>query len=483
MIPSRGLKLAYGTGEMAKGVEDAATNLFVLFFFSQVLGLPGWVVGLVMGVALVIDAVTDPLMGAWSDGFQHRWGRRHPFLLASALPVGLTFALIFSPPALGPVGLALWAGAALIAHRLALTVFFVPHMALGAELSADYDERTRIAGIRVFFTYLGAAVFVAVARGVFFKPSAAFPDGQLDPAVYPPMGVAFGVFMIAVVLASTFGTWRTIPHLPRPNLPRPNLPRPAPPTGGSRLARLIAEQREAYHSRGFAVLIVSLLCFFVARGVALSLDLYVGTYFWGLGSDAVALPGAALLGILVGSPLSMALAGRLDKRDLFVGGMAIYAVLTMAPPLLHVLGLFPGGAALKPTLLLSLFLSGIVGAAATVAAGSMLADIADEHELTTGRRQEGLFFGALSFARKASTGLGTVLGGVFLSVIAFPTQAEPGTVDPSLVTAVGLCAGPGTAIFGVAGVWIARRYRADRAAHAAVQAALAARAALTSDAA
>jgi GPH family glycoside/pentoside/hexuronide:cation symporter len=473
MTPSRGLKFAYGTGEMAKGVEDAATNLFVLFFFSQVLGLPGWVVGLVMGIALVIDAVTDPLMGAWSDGFHHRWGRRHPFLLASALPVGLTFAMIFSPPALGPVGLALWAGAALIAHRLALTVFFVPHMALGAELSADYDERTRIAGIRVFFTYLGAAVFVAVARGVFFKPSAAFPDGQLDPSVYPPMGVVFGVFMIVVVLATTFGTWRTISTLPRPS----------PAAGPPGLGRMIAEQREAYRSRGFAVLIISLLCFFIARGVALSLDLYVGTYFWGLGSDAVALPGAALLGILVGSPLSMALAGRLDKRDLFVGGMAIYAVLTMAPPLLHVLGLFPGGAALKPTLLLSLFLSGIVGAAATVAAGSMLADIADEHELTTGRRQEGLFFGALSFARKASTGVGTVLGGVFLSAIAFPTQAEPGTVDPGLVTAVGLCAGPGTAIFGIAGVWIARRYRADRASHAAVEAALAARAAIKSDAA
>jgi Na+/melibiose symporter-like transporter len=350
--------------------------------------------------------------------------------------------------------------------RLMQSFYFVPHMALGAELSSDYDERTRIAGIRVFFTYLGAAVFVAVARGVFLKPSPGFADGQLDPSVYAPMGATFGVFMVVVVLLSTFGTWRTIPSLPGPG-----------PTGGETgLRRLVSEQREAYRSRGFAVLIASLLCFFIARGVALSLDLYVGTYFWGLGSDAVALPGAALLGILVGSPLAMIFAGRVNKRDMFVGGMAIYAVLTMLPPLLHVLGLFPGGAALKPALLLSLFLSGIVGGAATVAAGSILADIAEAHELTSGRRQEGLFFGALSFARKASTGVGTVLGGIFLSVIAFPTQAAPGTVDPALVTAVGLCAGPGTALFGMGGVWIARRYRADGAAHAAVQAALAARA-------
>lgn len=465
MTPARRRSLAYGAGEMAKGVEDAATNLFVLFFFSQVLGLPGWVVALIMGVALVIDAVTDPMMGSWSDGFHHRWGRRHPFLLASALPVGLTFALIWSPPALGPTAVALWAAVMLIAHRLALTVFFVPHMALGAELSADYDERTRIAGIRVFFTYLGAALFIAVARGVFFRPSAAFPDGQLDPSVYPRLGAVFGVFMVFIVLASTLGTWRAIPSLPRP----------PPDVGPPGLRRMIAEQREAYANPGFAILVVGLLFFFVARGTSLTLDLYVGTYFWGLGSDAVALPGAALLGILVGSPLAMAVAHRLDKRDMFVGGMAIYAALTMTPPLLHVLGLFPGGAALKPALLATLFASGIVGAAATVAAGSILADIADAHELAHGRRQEGLFFGALSFARKAATGVGTVLGGLFLSAIAFPTQAAPGTVDPALITAVGLFAGPGTAIFGILGVLIARRYRADRAAHAAVLAALAGR--------
>lgn len=464
-MSARGLRVAYGVGEMAKGIEEAAVNLFVLFFFSQVLGLDGWLVGAVMGVALVIDAVTDPLMGWWSDGFRHRWGRRHPFLLASALPVGLTFSLVFMPPDAGPLVIALWAAAALIAHRLALTVFFVPHMALGAELSADYDERTRIAGARVFFTYLGAAALVAGARALFLRPSAAFPDGQLDPAAYPPMGVAYGVLMTLVVLASTVGTWRAIPTLP-----------PPAPAQRARLGHLLDEQREAYRSPGFAVLVVSLLFFFVARGVALSLDLYVGTYFWGLGADAVALPGASLLGLLVGSPLTAAAASRTDKRALLVGGMAVFAVLTMAPPLLHVLGLFPAGAALRPALLATLFASGIAGAAATIAAGSLLADIADAHDLATGRRQEGLFFGALSFARKASTGVGTVLGGVFLSVIAFPTQAEPGAVDPALVTAIGLCAGPGTALFGLAGVLIARRYRGDRSDHAAVRAALAARA-------
>jgi Na+/melibiose symporter-like transporter len=462
---SRPLKLAYGVGELAKGVEDAATNLFILFFFSQVLGLSSWVVGAVMATSLVIDAMADPLMGSWSDGFRHRWGRRHPFLLAAALPVGVTFALLFSPPGFSTAGLTAWMAILLLVHRLALTVFFVPHLALGAELSDDYDERTGIAAVRVFFTYLGAAVMVGAGRAVFFRPTAGFPDGQLDAAAYPRMGLVFGLFMTAVVLLSTFGTWRRIPLLPRG-------PERSPPLS---LARFFAEQREVFSNKPFAVLVGSLLLFFVARGTALALDIYVGTYFWRLGSDAVALPGIALLGILVGAPLSAVVASGVDKRHVFVRGMALYSVLSMAPPLLHVLGVFPTGRALRPALFLTLFASGVVGAGAFVASGSILADIADAHELCTGHRREGLFFGAFSFARKAATGAGTVLGGLFLSAVAFPKQAIPGTVDPRLVTALGLCAGPGTALFGIAGVWLASRYRADRGAHAATRAALAAR--------
>lgn len=458
------LALAYGVGELSKGVEDGATNLFLLFFFSQVLGLPGWIVGGSMGISLVIDAVADPLLGSWSDGVRHRWGRRHPFMLASAIPAGVTFALLFSPPALGPVGLAVWFTVTLLALRLVMTAFLVPHMALGAELSDDYDERTRIAAIRVFFTYLGAAVLVAVSRGVFFKPSAAFPDGQLDPAAYPRLGVAFGVFTTVSILVTTFGTWSRIPSLPVPAT-----------TSRPGLRSLMAEQREVFSNPAFSVILGSLLMFFVARGTALALDLYVGTYFWGLGADAVALPGLALAGILVGSPLSVLVAKRVDKRHLFVWGMGAYAALTMLPPLLHVLGLFPTGAAFRPALYLTVLGSGLVGAAAVVASGSILADVVDAHELATGHRREGLFFGALSFARKAATGVGTILGGLFLSAVAFPTQAAPGTVDPWLVDALGICAGPGTAAFGIAGVWLASRYRADRHAHAATHSALRAR--------
>ena len=75
----------------------------------------------------------------------------------------------------------------------------------------------------------------------------------------------------------------------------------------------------------------------------------------------------------------------------------------------------------------------------------MLADVADEHELKTGRRQEGIFFGGLSLAGKLGIGMGNAVAGFVLTLIRFPTQAEPGTIAPSTLHALGFVAGPGVA--------------------------------------
>ncbi len=93
----------------------------------------------------MFDAVTDPLTGSISDTLRHRWGRRHPFMYASAVPLGLFFALVFNPPdGLGQWGLFAWLTTFAVLTRGAMTLYHVPHLALGAELSTDYRERSVI---------------------------------------------------------------------------------------------------------------------------------------------------------------------------------------------------------------------------------------------------------------------------------------------------------------------------------------------------
>jgi Na+/melibiose symporter-like transporter len=105
-------------------------------------------------------------------------------------------------------------------------------------------------------------------------------------------------------------------------------------------------------------------------------------------------------------------------------------------------------------------------------AGSMMADVADEHELSSGHRQEGIFFGALAFAGKSTSGLGSLIGGLGLDWIGFPVGAEPGAVDPATVTALGVFYGPGIAIIAVVALVFLSRYRIDRARHAKIAEAL-----------
>jgi Na+/melibiose symporter-like transporter len=117
-------------GQASEGIKNAAFSFLLLFLYSQVLGLPAFLAGTALAIALVFDAVTDPVAGSLSDSLKHRWGRRHPFMYASAIPLALSFALVFHPPSgLGQMGLFVWLTVFAVLVRGAMTLFHVPHLA------------------------------------------------------------------------------------------------------------------------------------------------------------------------------------------------------------------------------------------------------------------------------------------------------------------------------------------------------------------
>ena len=176
-------KLAYGTGQLAEGVKNTAFSVFLLFYYNQVLGLPGIWTGVALGLATVIDAIIDPFMGSITDSFRHRWGRRLLFMYVAVVPLAVSFALLFFPPAgLGHAALFTWLLVCTVGVRAAMTLYAVPHMALGAELSSDYTERTAIVAYRNVFGFVGGVLVVAVGWGYFFRARRDLP-GQLNGAV------------------------------------------------------------------------------------------------------------------------------------------------------------------------------------------------------------------------------------------------------------------------------------------------------------
>jgi len=463
-------KLGFGVGQLSEGMITITFGLFVLFFYTQLLGIPGYYTGFALFVALIVDAVSDPWVGVVSDHWHSKWGRRHPFMLFAAIPLSISFYFLFSPPALllgSDLGLALWLAAFAILTRVLLTFFEVPYLSLGAELSQDYRERTALVGFRYAFSNVGVILAIAIGFGFFFVPTQNFVDGQMNPAAYPPFALVLGIVITSSILACVIATWHVIP----------NLQKPPPKVEGVRvgsIAQLFLQSlghiRVALDNYSFRWLAITTIIAFVAVGIVNSLTIYMTTFFWELEGSEIALVSSSIfIGILLGVFLTPYLHLRWDKKDTTLYAVVGWACFLVLPTTLRLLGYFPanGTNALFWVLLGFRVLEGLCLVQAAVSFGSMLADIADEHALTTGKREEGIFFGASSFASKCSDGLGTLVAGVALDLMRFPTGTDiaSGDVHPDMLWRLGVLYGPLMLVFIGAALWCCNHYALDREKH------------------
>lgn len=457
-------KLNYGIGAAAEGIKNNAFALFLLFFYVQVHGLSASLAGTALFIALCFDAVSDPVAGYLSDSWRSRWGRRHPFMFASAVPLAIAFYFTFVPPeGLGQWGLFAWMTGFTVLTRAAMTLYYVPHAALGAEMSDDYEERTAIVGYRTAMGIM-ASLLVYASVTVFFPESAEGVRGQMVNDNYPPFALACAVVMWITIWISVVGTLKDIPRLPQVSAT-------AEPF---RFFGVLRETRAALGNANFRTLFSAVLVSYVMGGVNVALSLFMFTFFWELEATDLQLVLIVLpLGILIGVPLTKPFHRRFDKKPAVVLGTAWFVSLQFLPVTLRLLGFFPDNDSDSLVYVLAgiALVQGIGTSLGMVSFSSMLADVVDEQELKTGRRQEGVFFAAVSFAGKATSGLGGLVAGVGLDMINWPkgdaiqTAAD---VDPEIIARLGLLFGPGVALFGLAAVWLYTRYRLDRDTHAGI---------------
>ena len=467
-------KIVYGLGQGAEGLKNTAFSLFLLFYYNQVLGLPGTLAGLALGISLVFDAFFDPLVGSISDNFRSKRGRRHPFMYAAILPMAIGFYLLFSPPVRSEWALFGWLFFFATFTRGGMALFHVPHIALGAELSDDFEERTSIVGIRQSLATVGALVAIGVGFGVFFKSTAEHTQGQFNVAAYSPYAATLGVLMAVAMFACSFGTRAQIPRLRQP-------PAQGTSDAWAVIVRMWRETIGALKNASFRWLFFGVLVVFLMVGADAALALYMNTFFWELrGSDLLLFQAAAPIGIVIGSLFTRALNKRFDKLPGVVWGTSFWAFCQLLPVVLRFADAFPsnGTRALVWTLVAIKFLQGAGVAQALVSFNSMVADIADENELATGKRQEGIFFAAVSFANKSTVGLGNILAGVALDVIAWPRGAHiqsAADIPAHKISLLGILSGPIVAAFCVICVWCYGHYHLTRERHAEIAAKLVAR--------
>ena len=410
-------KLYYGFGAVANGAKSNGFNYLLLFYYSQVIGLRADLVSLGILIALVFDAISDPLVGYISDNTHSKLGRRHPYMYAAGVPVALAYYFLWSPPAWDETGLFLYFVCMAVLIRTLITFYEIPATALVAELTDDYDQRTEMMSFRYFFGWWGGLT-MAVMNYLVFLPE---EKGGLEYVQgWSNYGLTASIVIFISIYVSAIGTHKHIPHLRKP-----------PSSAPFSFTKTKKEIKETLSNRSFFALFVSALLQAVAAGVSTSLSIYFSRHFWELTTTQIGymnLPYffSAFIALMLAPTVSRWLGKK--KGGMTVLGLA-FAMAPM-PYILRVLGLFPENG--TDTLFWTLVVFNTVEVTLIIMSSSliaaMIADVVEDSEVKTGRRSEGIFFAANSFAQKAVNGLGVVVAGQILAIIQFPTKAKPGQV-------------------------------------------------------
>ena len=422
---SNGTMASYGFGAVAYGVKDAGFGTFLLLFYNQVVGLPSATVGLVIMMALLIDALVDPAVGFFSDRTRTKWGRRHPWMYASALPIMVGWLLLWNPPSvMSQPQTLVWLFAMAVLVRTAVSCYEVPSVALTPELTSGYDERTRIMAYRYLFGWVGGLLMLLSAYKYFLAPTAAFPNGLLNRAGYSGFALAGALLIGVAILVSALGTHHEIKHLPNAPIARQTL------------RDSFAELRETVKNRAFAILMAAGVCAYTIQGISYAMSNYLYIYVWGFkGPTFVYLTIALFSGVFLAFLAAPRLGKSASKPKAAMTAVLCGAALNTTPYWLRMLGVFPEVG--ESTLLPMLFGFFILGTASNVTGfilgASMMADVVEDSEAKTGRRSEGVFFAGSFFVQKCTSGIGIFFAGMILAVAGFPAKATPGTVPVATI--------------------------------------------------
>ncbi len=427
-------KFNYAVGAIPNGIKIDTFTFFLLPFYSYIVGLNPALAGTAIFIALLFDAITDPLMGSISDRSSFKGGKRHPFMMVSFIPIMIGYVLLFAPRedwGLSQSNLFIWMTSFLILTRFGMTLFDIPHRAFGAEIIKDYSERTILMSWRELFQWIASLGNAALAYVIFFKSTDDYPLGQLNPDAWFPFALTGGFLMFLAVIYSTVSTKKYSKDL-------------SIYTRSFSLADIIGELRIALTNKSFIILFFGNLAISIAWGMSNSLTFLVNTFFWELNAGQISffLP-IYLFSTVLAFVLTPKIVQKFDKRIAVM--ICILGVSIMAPmPLVcYLLGITPDKGTLSLVFFIGFFLMLLTMFAVmgNMTRDSMVGDIADEVQLKSKTRQEGILYAGVSFMQKVSTGVGASFAGFILAFINFPTGQSVNPNDEQVFSLI-LVQGP-----------------------------------------
>ncbi len=407
---------AYGAPAAGAGYMYLLLSLYVMKFATDILLIAPAVMGAIYSLSRVWDAISDPLVGYISDRTTTRLGRRRTWLLASALPIAAGFYLVFAPPvSLDSTGLAWWMGVSIIFFYSAMTLFFVPHLSLGAELSTDYHERSRLFGVRHAAYIIGSILSLVSLQLLITEEYTEGGDVRALAADLALLAVA--VMAVLVIYAVT--------QL-----------RERPEFQGRMNASPIKAFRDVWQNPHARLLIVVTFIENVGSSAIAALTLYVTHYVVGKPLWAPLIILAYMLPSSASVPLWLPLSRRFGKIRVWLFGMLLTGVSFGG---MFLLPFMESETTRLVWIIAMAFFAGLANGCGGTIGPSVQGDVIDYDEHVTGERKEGAYFAAWNFVYKGALGLMLLMTGFALEFSGFvPNQEQTMTVKLTMVTLYGL---------------------------------------------
>jgi GPH family glycoside/pentoside/hexuronide:cation symporter len=448
-----GVKLGYGIGSLGYAVPFQLLSSFFLFYCTAILGISGALAGVLMSVSTIWDAVTDPVMGYISDHTSRRilFGRRLFYIFIGAIGFTLVNFLIWRvDPQLrgGEAGTVkvVWVAALLLMFKTFSTVYTTPYLALGAELSSDYNERNAVQSYRTAFFFMGFLFPTVLGMGLFFRPADGYPNGQLNPAAYAALGLTASILTLVcagVCLALTY---------------KHRLIYTPPKAKHNPIIGLFREISEAMKLSDFRNVNLALLFINTAMGIVSAVGMHVFTYTFGFTNRQIALVfGVLFAAALLAQPAWVLIANKYDKRraliaclwiNIAVSVLFVVCVLISAWIADHYLTVMP----------LAVLIGFSMGGSIALPY-SMISDTIDKDAYESGTRKEGVFYGCATFLYKISQSLAVFFVGALLDVIRFDSSIVQ---EPTVYLKLGLILPAGFLICFTLALIFACRYTLTR---------------------
>jgi len=401
-------KVIYGTGDFYGGASATIIALLFMFFLTDIIGLRAIYAGIIVFAGRFVDAITDPLMGNISDKTKSRYGRRGVYFLYFAVPVMVSFALLFSNWHFASETLSfIYYATAYSLFSIVFTAVMVPYAALAPELTSDYNDRTSLVSVRMAFSVFGALIAAVVPKMIVDT----IGNGENGYAV---MSIIFGIVFTAI-------WFMMFAHMKDKETYRQD----------GQTSRFFRALVSTFKNKSFLPLVGIYLFAFIPLDITSANFIYYLTYYIGKPELFSLVIGSMLITTIISLPLYVRLSKKMGKRKTFIYG-AIFRIIVTAAMFL----ILPGAG----TALLVVFgvLLGIGSGVSYAIPWAMLPEVIDADEVISKQRREGLYSGVMTFLRKLASSIALFIISLVLEISGYiSSQGEEIVNQPdSAVTAI-----------------------------------------------